>query len=137
MAIGYVVVKRNIHLGGNPGEKYVAVIQREKMVEFETIAEQIVESSSMSKGDVMAVLEQLGTQMSFHLLRGASVRLPLLGIFQPAIQATAQEEYESVTADTIRKVRINFRPSPWMTKKLNDSKKTLVKLEKKGYIPNP
>lgn len=134
MAIGYVVVKRNITTGFSPGEKYLAVIEREKQVDFETIAEQIVESSSMSKGDVMGVLQQLEQQMSFHLLRGASVKLGLLGIFQPAFKAKARDTQEEVTSDTITRIYINYRPSTWLRKKMLEANKSLVKLEKKGYV---
>ena len=134
MAIGYVVVKRNITTGFSPGEKYLAVIEREKQVDFETIAEQIVESSSMSKGDVMGVLQQLEQQMSFHLLRGASVKLGLLGIFQPAFKAKTRDTQEEVTSDTITRIYINYRPSTWLRKKMLEANKSLVKLEKKGYV---
>lgn len=134
MQIGYVVAKRKISVGANPGDKYLAVISREKTVDFDTIADQIAESSSMSKGDVMAVLQQLEQQMSIHLMRGASVRLGMLGIFQPAIKAMAVSEKELVTADTIKKMNINFRPSPWLRKKMSEFKKVLVKLEVKGYV---
>ena len=56
MSIQYVIVKRDINVGNNPGEKYLAQMVREQPVDLDLIAEQIAGASTMSKADVMGVL---------------------------------------------------------------------------------
>jgi predicted histone-like DNA-binding protein len=111
MAIQYVVVRRDINVGNNPGEKYIAQMIREQPVDLDLIAEQIAGSSTMSKADVMGVLQQLQEEMSYHLIRGASVRLGLLGTFTPYLRAKAQLSAEEVKASTMKGLHITFRPS--------------------------
>lgn len=132
MAVRYVKVKRTINVGNNPGERYLARIFREQQVDLDTISEQIAGSSSMSKGDVMAVLQQLQEQMSFHLLRGASVNLGLLGTFTPAISASSVSSADLVTSDTIRRFYVNFNPSTWLKSKFKDAKFSYVNTEIQG-----
>lgn len=132
MAIRYVKVKRTINVGNNPGEKYLARIFREQQVDLKTISEQIAGASSMSPGDVMAVLQQLQEHMSYHLLRGASVNLDLLGTFAPAISAKAVNSADEVTADTIRRFYVNYRPSVWLTDKFKEAKFSYANTEIQG-----
>jgi predicted histone-like DNA-binding protein len=122
MSIPYVKVKRNILFGDNPGERYIARIVREQFVDLDLIAEQIAGASTMSKADVMGVLQQLQVEMSYHLLRGASVRLGILGTFTPNLRAKSQAEAEKVKADTIKGLYIAFRPGPWFNYQIKNVK---------------
>ncbi len=132
MPVQYVKVKRVINVGSNPGEKFVARIVSEQQVDLQTISEQIAGASSMSTGDVMAVLQQLQEHMSYHFLRGAAVNLGLLGTFTPAFSAKAVKAGEEVTADTIQRFYLNFRPSTWLKNRFSDAKFNYVNTEIKG-----
>jgi predicted histone-like DNA-binding protein len=134
MAIQFVKVKRNINFGENPGERFIARIVREQSVDLDYIAEQIAGASTMSKADVMGVLQQLQVEMSYHLLRGASVRLGLLGIFTPNLRAKSQETADLVKADTIKGLHIAFRPSPWLTYQIKNAKFNYVDTNIKNII---
>lgn len=134
MAIPYVIVKRDISVGNNPGEKYLAQIVREQPVDLEIIAEQIAGASTMSKADVMGVLQQLQVEMSYHLLRGASVRLGLLGTFTPYLRSKSQLDVDSVKASTIKGLYITFRPSTWLRNKIKTVGFKLVDPEVKGIV---
>jgi predicted histone-like DNA-binding protein len=134
MAIQFVKVKKNIVFGPNPGEKFIARIVREQSVNLDYIAEQIAGASTMSKADVMGVLQQLQVEMSYHLLRGASVRLGLLGTFTPNLRAKSQESADLVKADTIKGLHIAFRPSPWLTYQIKNAKFNYVDTSIKNII---
>ena len=134
MAIQFVKVKRNINFGENPGERFIARIVREQSVNLDYIAEQIAGASTMSKADVMGVLQQLQVEMSYHLLRGASVRLGLLGTFTPNLRAKSQESADLVKADTIKGLHIAFRPSPWLTYQIKNAKFNFVDTNIKNII---
>ena len=134
MAIQFVKVKRNINFGENPGERFIARIVREQSVDLDYIAEQIAGASTMSKADVMGVLQQLQVEMSYHLLRGASVRLGLLGTFTPNLRAKSQESADLVKADTIKGLHIAFRPSPWLTYQIKNAKFNYVDTNIKNII---
>ena len=134
MAIQFVKVKRNINFGENPGERFIARIVREQSVDLDYIAEQIAGASTMSKADVMGVLQQLQVEMSYHLLRGASVRLGLLGTFTPNLRAKSQESADLVKADTIKGLHIAFRPSPWLTYQIKNAKFNFVDTNIKNII---
>lgn len=118
MSIPYVKVKRTINVGENPGEKFLAQIVREQPVDLDLIAEQISGASTMSKADVMGVLQQLQVQMSYHLLRGATIQLGLLGTFSPSLRARAMETVDEVTIQSIKGLFINFRASTWLNKEV-------------------
>ena len=120
MAISYVKVKRTIAVGANPGEKFLAQIVREQPVDLDLIADQISGASTMSKADVMGVLQQLQVQMSYHLLRGATIHLGLLGTFSPSLRARAMETVDDVTVQSIKGLFINFRSSTWLNKEVKN-----------------
>ena len=134
MSIQYVIVKRDINVGDNPGEKYIAQMVREQPVDLDLIAEQIAGASTMSKADVMGVLQQLQVEMSYHLTRGASVRLGLLGTFTPYLRAKAQLDVDLVKASTIKGLHITFRPSTWLNIKIKNVGYMLVDPEVKGIV---
>ena len=134
MSIQYVIVKRDINVGNNPGEKYLAQMVREQPVDLDLIAEQIAGASTMSKADVMGVLQQLQEEMSYHFLRGASVRLGVLGTFTPYLRAKSQLSAEEVKASTMKGLHITFRPSSWLNKKIKGVSYVLVDPEVKGIV---
>jgi len=99
-----------IVVGLTPGMKFLARIFRNEPVDFERIAEEISENSTMSSGDVMGVLRQLEKVIMLHILDGTTVKLGALGTFSAIINATACATKEEVKASTIKRVWINFRP---------------------------
>ena len=128
----FVIVKRRIAVGPTPGVKFLARIFRNEPVDFERIAEEIAENSTMSSGDVSGVLRQLEKVVTLHILDGTTVKLGSLGIFSATIQATACDTKEEVKASTIKRVWVNFRPAPAFGKRLKDAKTHIVDLDIKG-----
>ena len=134
MAINYTKVKRSIAVGSNPGEKFIARIVREQSVSLDQIAEEIAGASTMGKADVLGVLQQLQVQMKAHLLRGASVKLDLLGSFTPWLRAKAVETPDEVNVQSIKGTHINFKPSKWLSKEVKNVSYRLVDPTIKGLV---
>ncbi|MDD4528414.1 MAG: HU family DNA-binding protein [Bacteroidales bacterium] len=132
----FVIVQRMIVVGLTPGMKFLARIFRNEPVDFERIAEEISENSTMSSGDVMGVLRQLEKVIMLHILDGTTVKLGALGTFSAIINATACATKEEVKASTIKRVWINFRPSVAFSKRLKDTKTHIVDLDIKGLQNN-
>jgi predicted histone-like DNA-binding protein len=109
--INYVKVKRTIHVGGNPGIKYMARLWRNEDVSLDTIAQEISNATTVSYPDVLACLKAFEIHVSKYVLNGSAVKFGTLGAFIPCISASCQETAEKVTADTIRKTRCRFYPS--------------------------
>ena len=77
-------------------------------------------------------MQQLQVRLSFHLMRGASVRLSLLGTFSPTIRAKAVPTLDELTVGTIIGVYVSFRPSPWLSNKIKGVKFKHKDLSVKG-----
>ena len=111
MAIKFVKVKRNITVGSNPGEKYLARLFRGTDVSIDQIANEISEATTVSYPDVLACLKAMETHILKYILAGQAVKLNLLGSFIPFISAKAMNTADEVTADTIKRAGCRFFPS--------------------------
>jgi predicted histone-like DNA-binding protein len=134
MAIEYVKVKRNILLGNNPGERYVARLFRGQDMDLDMIAESISNSTTISYADVLATLKALETEISKAVLNGSAVKLGFLGSFIPSIKAMSQEEAEKVDANTITRFSCRFYPSTKFKHTLKTVKFQEANLEIKGLV---
>ncbi|MCI5716588.1 MAG: HU family DNA-binding protein [Bacteroidales bacterium] len=133
MAINYVKVKRNLTVGSNPGERFLARIFRTgNDVTLEQLAENISEASTLSSADILAALKALESQIAKSVLNGQTVRLGYLGSFVPSIEAKAVNTVDEVTADSIMRARCRFVPSPIFKNKLKNCKFTLANLDIAG-----
>ena len=124
MAIEYVKVKRNICVGSNPGEKFLAMIKRGQLISEDDLCNKIAESTTLSRGEVKLVIEQLQYNIVKHAKNSHGVKLNDLGIFYPQIRAKAVNTADDVTPDTIINKRLCFRPSVAISKAM---KSTVVK----------
>ena len=109
--INYVKVRREIHVGQNPGVRFLARIFRNQDINLDTIAEEISSSTTMNYADVLGVLKALEQQISKHVLNGSAVRLGMLGAFVPSLQAKSVLDVDDCTSESIKKVRVLFKPS--------------------------
>ena len=133
MSINYVKVKRNLTVGSNPGERFLARIFRTgNDVTLEQLAENISEASTLSSADILAALKALESQIAKSVLNGQTVRLGYLGSFVPSIEAKAVNTVDEVTADSIMRARCRFVPSPIFKNKLKNCKFTLANLDIAG-----
>ena len=111
MAIEYVKVRREIHVGQNPGEKFIARLWRNNDIDLKTIAEEISNASTMSSADVIGCLVALEESIAKYVLNGNAVKLGTLGSFVPAISCKACNSVDDVSSDAIRRAKCLFKPS--------------------------
>lgn len=135
MGIKYIRVKRRIAVGLTPGIKFLATIKRGDTVDLKRIYEDITDLSSLSRGDIKSVVDNMIFVMTKHLCDGRTVNLGEFGIFTPYLSAKACDTLEEVDEKTIDKVNVRFRPNKDLAIKLELTPKELGSLEVKGYQP--
>lgn len=132
--IKYVKVKRDIHVGQNPGERYVARLFRNLDLTLDDIAATISNSTTISYADVLATLKALEIEISKAVLNGSAVKLGYLGSFVPTIRAKSQLDADKVDATTITRFTCRFMPSVSFKHTLSKVKYQEADLEIKGMI---
>lgn len=132
--IKYVKVKRDIHVGQNPGERYVARLFRNLDLTLDDIAATISNSTTISYVDVLATLKALEIEISKAVLNGSAVKLGYLGSFVPTIRAKSQLDADKVDATTITRFTCRFMPSVSFKHTLSKVKYQEADLEVKGMI---
>lgn len=134
MAINYVKVKRNITVGTNAGEKFLARIYRSQDVELEQIASDIADSTTVSEADVVATLKALEKHIVKYVQNGSAVKLGVLGSFIPSITAKAQESADLVDNTTIKRISCRFYPSVKFKYELSKASLSEKDLTVKGLV---
>ncbi len=110
-------VKYKVMPKGQPGVvgggeiKYYAAIARESKVDLRTFLEDAQELNVAHSGAFLAVLETFLSRVNHYLLNGKAVDLGQLGTFYPAISSSAEDAPEDVSKESIRRFKVNFRPS--------------------------
>jgi predicted histone-like DNA-binding protein len=130
--INYVKVKREIHVGANPGTKYLARLWRNEDVSLDTIAQEISDATTVSYPDVLAALKAFEIHVSKYVLNGSAVKFGTLGSFIPSLHAKSQMSADAVTADTIKRATCRFYPSSDFMKKLSKAQYQLKDLTVTG-----
>jgi predicted histone-like DNA-binding protein len=111
MSIDYNVVER-----GQPGvvgggeKKFYAHIVYGKEATIDELVKNIEKFSALSESDIRGVIYALENVAQDLLAQGRIVRLEKLGSFYPAISSRGEDEAADVTAASIRKVSVNYRP---------------------------
>lgn len=132
--IKYVKVKRDIHVGQNPGERYVARLFRGQDVDLDSIAESISNSTTISYADVIATLKALEIEISKAILNGSAVKLGYLGSFIPQLHAQSQLDVDTCDANSIKRFSCRFLPSVKFKHNLEKVKFQEADLEVKGLV---
>lgn len=108
--------------------KYVAKVRHYQTVDFDTIAQRISDSTTLTKADVIATLTAFGEEMQRSLQEGDVVEMPNIGKFKlemEVVPVDAPEEFNP--AQHLRRMQLHVLPAS------KDRKRTLysdIKLEK-------
>lgn len=111
MSVTYRVIER-----GEPGvagggtKQYYAIASIRNRVSLTDLAKRISQMSSLSRPDIMAVLEALTVLIPEHLLMGRLVELGNLGTLRVAINSGPSPTAEEVSGANVRRIRALFRP---------------------------
>jgi predicted histone-like DNA-binding protein len=120
MAIKYFKFKTKVSVNNVTMDKYVARMQVETKIDFDKMAEIIEKRSTVSKGDIMAVLSELESSSAWMLEEGHPIELGIFGTFYPTLEAMAMDTPEEVTNDTIVKFKTIFKPSKFLKKRFKE-----------------
>lgn len=99
--------------------KYYAGIVRERPVVIRKFAAEISNMSTLTTTDVFAVLESFLDRLHVHLEEGRIVQLGDLGSFSPNLGSIGEDIPGDVSIRTIKNLRVNFRPSKELKKRLS------------------
>ena len=132
--VNYVKVKRDIHVGQNPGERYVARLVRNTDVSLDTLAESIANSTTITYADVIATLKALEIEISKAILNGSAVKLNYLGSFIPQMNAKSQLDIDTCDASSITRYSCRFYPSTKFKHNLKQAKFGEKNLDIKGLV---
>ncbi|NDV66412.1 HU family DNA-binding protein [Bacteroides sp. 224] len=140
MSVIYRVVERpsNPLVANSPKKHYPLIVTVGRKVDTKFISEKIRDSSSLSMGDILSVLQNFVEKLKEQLLEGKTVNIDGLGVFMLSAQSNGADKAEDVTADTVKAVRICFQASKALriskASTRAGEKLTLIKLE--DYLKN-
>ncbi len=116
----YKLVERKNPQNPNAKGKLYAAPAPDGRVTQNELKKEIVQLSSLSKGDVSNVIESFIDVIPKYLLMGKSVSLGELGTLRLSFSSEGVESAEEFTVSKISGVRVLFTPSPSLRKSLTD-----------------
>ena len=111
MSVTYRVIER-----GEPGvagggtKQYYAIASTRSRVSLADLSVRISQMSSLSRPDIMAVLEALTMLIPEHLQMGRLVELGNLGTIAVTLSSNPSPTAAEVSGSNVRRVRAQFRP---------------------------
>jgi predicted histone-like DNA-binding protein len=120
MAVKYSVFKQKFDVTRKGELKYNARAQVSGELKFKTLCERISDRGTVTKGDVMAVLEGCITVMKTALEDGMIVRFGDFGSFQINVSSQGTTFKEAFTNGNITGAKIIFRPGDDLTANFNN-----------------
>ncbi|MDR2260529.1 MAG: HU family DNA-binding protein [Azoarcus sp.] len=89
-------------------KKWYLIKNKGRAIDLDEIAEDIQGRSSMTKGDILAVLSNLIQVLPAHLKKGDSVRLGGLGSFRLTITSNGADDAASLSTSDVKGARVVF-----------------------------
>jgi predicted histone-like DNA-binding protein len=114
-----LIERKNPQNWQNPAKWFATPVNDGKVGQQE-IAVDIVNLSSLARGDIGNVINCLIDTIPKYLVMGKSVNLGELGTFRVSFTSKGVEDAKDFTADKISGVRVVFIPSTELRKKLGD-----------------
>ncbi|MBP1630269.1 MAG: hypothetical protein H6Q15_1162 [Bacteroidetes bacterium] len=105
---------------GQVQEKYYACATRFSQIKTKRVASDIMDLSSLSKGDVLNSLSSLSDVLRSHLSLGHSVKLDGIGTFSISITSNPSDDPEKIDARSIKVSKICFRADPELVQRLQE-----------------
>lgn len=130
MPVSYkAVAKGTPGVAGGGEKKYYASIVRGRKVDLRTFVEEIAEMNTLNTADVFAVLESFLQMSTRHLSEGRLIDMGQLGSFSPSLQSIGEETAADVDRNSIKRLKVNFRPSSILSDRLSTVKFEKVRNE--------
>ncbi len=123
MAVSYKVVsKKPRGLAGTLPVKYYPVITNRSVIDLRDLCDRISEKSSLTSGDIMAVVESLIQDIPTLLMNGYNVKLDNFGTFSIHASAEGKDDPTKVRGRDVTSVKMSFLPSKYVKHKLKFTK---------------
>lgn len=90
-------------------EKYHARVVRSHTVQIDDIVNNISKRCTLSKGDIRAVLDELGDELVYNLCEGNHVYLPGIGYFYLSLSAPKDTDPKTTRSQSIGIKAVEFR----------------------------
>ena len=116
------ISKSNPQDRGAENKFYAQVVSTGK-TDLERLAYLVANQSTVREGDCYAVILSLIHNIVDELNQGRIVKLDKLGTFNISVSSNASDTPEAVSANSVKDVRIRFRPDQRIKNSLN--KKTM------------
>lgn len=133
MAIRYIVTKKKITVGDNPGERYLAKFVKDGVISNKELSEMIAHNTTVERGEVEQVLTELSRVMGFFMKQGDQVKTDL-GVFRPTIKAKAMDTVEKADAKSVESIKVHFLPSTELEEKMKATPVKKVVVDRKGVM---
>ncbi len=117
----YKVINRNGLKESGKSSNFYCAPKSMGVISLEDIAEVIEKRSALSAGDVMSVLENFINVAAESAQLGFSVQAGGLGTFVPTFKSGGVPNKEDCSGRLIHSVRLSFRASDKLRRKLNDT----------------
>lgn len=112
----------------NSKDKYVAKVCHDQVVDFDTFAQRIENSTTLTTADIRAALSAFGTELCRCLRNGDTVKLPDIGTFKLEMECVPVEDpNEFRPHDHLRRFQLHVIPE---SKKGEQPLYSGIKLEK-------
>lgn len=109
-----VIQRRNLQKPTEPLKWYASAIGDGES-NLDDLAQYASETSTVSKADILAVLESTLAKVSKDLAAGKIVRVGDYFTLQMSLSSEASDKKEDVTAAKIKSAKINFRPGKMLS----------------------
>jgi len=122
-----MAIKFNVRTKGQPGvvgggvKKFYAAIVTDGEATIDEIVKDIEKFSSLSEPDIRGVVVALENVIQNKLAEGKIVRLEKLGSLYPSLSSKGEGTEKEVTSNSIKEVRINYRPGDRLKKAINEA----------------
>ena len=111
MSIDYKIIEKGQPgVSGGGDKKFYARIVYGKEVKIDEVVKEIEKFSALSESDIRGVIVALENVIGDKLAQSRIVRLEKLGSLYPAISSKGEGSRNLVSANSIRKVGVNYRP---------------------------
>lgn len=104
-------------------EKYHARVVRSHTVQIDDIVNNISKRCTLSKGDIRAVLDELGDELVYNLCEGDRVYLPGIGYFYLSLSAPKDTDPKTTRSQSIGIKAVEFRADSILKKGLESHAK--------------
>lgn len=95
--------------GKGEKEKYHARVVRSHTVQIDDIVNNISKRCTLSKGDIRAVLDELGDELVYNLCEGDRVYLPGIGYFYLSLSTPKEADPKTTRSQSIGIKAVEFR----------------------------